>query len=176
VQEVIQAAKAGDWALTPGATGEEPTVVVGDVTLEPGEFELELEAADTATAIGFLSGEGFVILDTATTPELEAEGLARDVIRAIQDTRKAADLDVSDRIELVVTGSDPGDIEALTAFGESIAAETLALSWRFVLAPNPAVAAATGSDAGQRATVAAGQYANSGSLVIDVVLSGAVNV
>ena len=45
-------------------------------------------------------GGGFALLDTATTPELEAEGLARDIIRAVQDTRKAAGLDVSDRIRL----------------------------------------------------------------------------
>jgi isoleucyl-tRNA synthetase len=170
VQQVIQAAKAGDWAS--GADG----VVVGGTPLEAGEFELELEAADAASAIAFLSGDGFVILETATTPELEAEGLARDVIRAIQDTRKAAGLDVSDRIDLAVTGSDAGDIEALAAFAETIAAETLAVSWRFEQAPDPAVAAALGSPAGQRAQLAAGQYANSGSLVIDVVKSGAVSV
>ncbi|MFM9876299.1 MAG: isoleucine--tRNA ligase [Rhodoglobus sp.] len=170
VQQVIQAAKAGDWQQV----GD--TVTVGGTLLEPGEFELELEAADVASAIAFLGGEGFVILDTATTPELEAEGLARDVIRAIQDTRKAAGLDVSDRIELAVTGSDSLDIEALTAFAATIAAETLAVQWRFETAADPALAAVLASHAGQRAELAAGQYANSGSLVIDVAKAGAVSV
>lgn len=170
VQQVIQAAKAGDWAVV------DDVVTVGGTVLEAGEYDLELEAADVASAIAFLSGEGFVILDTATTPELEAEGLARDVIRAIQDTRKAAGLDVSDRIELAITGSDAADIEALTAFAETISSETLAVQWRFEVAADPALAAALTSAAGQRAELKAGQYANSGSLVIDVVKSGAVDV
>ncbi|MCA0218150.1 MAG: isoleucine--tRNA ligase [Actinobacteria bacterium] len=170
VQQVIQAAKAGDWTVT------DDVVTVGGTRLEPGEFDLELEAADVASAIAFLSGDGFVILDTATTPELEAEGLARDVIRAIQDTRKAAGLEVSDRIQLAVTGSDAGDIEALTLFAETIAGETLAVAWVFDLSADPALTATLGSAAGQRAELAAGQYANRGSLVIDVVKSGAVSV
>ncbi|MDP3208454.1 MAG: DUF5915 domain-containing protein, partial [Rhodoglobus sp.] len=170
VQEVIRTAKAGDWT----ASGD--TVTVGDVVLVEGEFELELEAADPSSAIAFLSGNGFVILDTAMTPDLEAEGLARDIIRAIQDTRKSAGLDVSDRIALTVTGSDSADIAALSAFADTICAETLAVTSRFETSADPEVAAALSTGAGQRAILKAGQYSNSGSLVIDVVKSGAVSV
>ena len=45
------------------------------------------------------------MLDTAVTPELAAEGLARDVIRAVQQARRTAGLDVSDRIWLVLAGT-----------------------------------------------------------------------
>ncbi len=170
VQQVIQAAKAGDWSVVG------TSVTAGGVALELGEYELELEAEDASSAIAFLSGEGFVILDTATTPELEAEGLARDVIRAIQDTRKAAGLDVSDRIVLAVRGSAESDIAALTSFTDTIAAETLAVAATFEVAVDPVLAAALGSGEGQRTTLTPDQYSNSGSLVIDVAKSGAVSV
>ncbi len=171
VQQVIQSAKAGDWASLPEG------VIVGGVELLPGEFDLELEAADPASAIAFLGDGGFVVLDTETTPELEAEGLARDIVRVVQDTRKAAGLEVSDRIRLAISGSSADDIEALTTFENVIAAETLALDLSMSLSPEPEVTAALESSAGsQRATLAAGQFANSGVLVIDVWKSGAVNV
>ena len=51
---------------------------------------------------------GFVVLDTAVTPELAAEGLARDLVRTVQQARRDAGLDVSDRIALTVTG--PADV------------------------------------------------------------------
>ncbi|MDM4761685.1 isoleucine--tRNA ligase [Galbitalea sp. SE-J8] len=171
VQQVIQASKSGDWTVD----GE--TVTAGGVALEPGEYELELHSDADAAAIAFLSGAGFVVLDTETTPELEAEGLARDVIRAVQDTRKAAGLEVSDRIRLVIRGSSDSDVAALAAFGETIAADTLAVELDIDATDDPALDAATGSATGsQRATLAAGAYANAGVLVIDVWKTGGTDV
>ena len=71
---------------------------------------------------------GFVILDTALTPDLEAEGYARDVIRAVQDARKAADFDVADRISLKLAVPE-GDVAKVEQFRELIASETLATSF-----------------------------------------------
>jgi isoleucyl-tRNA synthetase len=171
VQAVIQSAKAGDWQQ------QGDGVTVGGIELVEGEFELELRAADEATAIGFLPGGGFVILDTVTTPELEAEGLARDVIRAIQDTRKAAGLNVSDRIILAIRGNESGDVSALQSFSETIAGETLAREITIELTADPATDAALGSRAGSgRSTLAAGQNSNQGVLVIDVWKSETVDV
>ena len=124
VQRAIQAARAGEWQTVPGADGAE-TVVAGGIALEPGEYELALEVADETAAVGFLPGGGFVVLDTATTPELEAEGLARDVVRAVQQARKEAGLDVSDRIRLTL-GSDAHGVTALDANRQLVAGETLA--------------------------------------------------
>ena len=171
VQQVIQAAKAGDWSVA----GE--LVVVGGIELFEGEFTLEQQAADPDAAIGFLDGDGFVVLDTHTTPELQAEGLARDIIRAVQDTRKAAGLDVSDRIRLSIAGNAALDIDALLAHETTIAAETLATESTFELVGEPALAAAVSTPpGGQRLELGVGDYANTGVLVIDVSKTGAVDV
>jgi isoleucyl-tRNA synthetase len=170
VQQIIQTAKAGDWSST-GAT-----VTVGDVALLPGEYELELEAADPSSAIAFLTDGGFVILDTETTPELEAEGFARDMVRIVQDTRKAAGLDVSDRISLSIYVESDADEVALTTFGELIAGETLATSYAVSLSAQAAVGAAAGEAGAQRATIDAGKFANAGALIVDVRKAGAINV
>ena len=123
VQQVIQAARAGDWTEVDGS------VTAGGVALEEGEFELALEAAavtGAGSALALLPGGGFVLLDTAPTDELEAEGLARDVIRAVQDARKSAGLDVTDRIRLGLTLNAAG--AAAARVNEAlIAAETLAI-------------------------------------------------
>ena len=81
-----------------------------------------------------------MLLDTTTTPELEAEGLARDVIRAVQDTRKAAGFDVSDRIRLRAARSTrPTTREAVaSAFDVAdVAGETLAVAHARALARPP---------------------------------------
>jgi isoleucyl-tRNA synthetase len=168
VQQVIQAAKAGDWVST--GTSSEPTVTVGGFELLASEYELELESAGES-AIAFLS-DGFVILDTETTPELEAEGLARDVIRVIQDTRKAAGLEVSDRIELRIASTEAADVESLSTHAEMIAAETLATTHEVSLSAESLDSAPDT----RRATIEAGQYANGGTLVIDVRKAGPLNV
>ncbi|GAB2968735.1 isoleucine--tRNA ligase [Frigoribacterium salinisoli] len=118
VQQVIPAAKRGDWH----AVGDR--VVVGGVELLPGEFTLELAVADPDAAIGFVGDGGFVLLDTTTTPELEAEGLARDVVRAVQQARRAAGLDVGDRIVTTIV-ADPTAAAAVEAHRALIAGETL---------------------------------------------------
>ncbi len=134
VQAAIKGSKSGDWSVA--ADG---TVTSGGLALHEGEFTLETVAGsdDDESALGMLPGGGFVVLDTAVTPELAAEGLARDLVRAVQQARRDADLDVSDRIRLTIAGSDAvqsaaGTHEAL------IAGETLATSYEVV-------ATATGS-------------------------------
>ena len=70
---------------------------------------------------------GFVVLDTEVTPELEAEGVARDLVRSVQQARREAGLDVSDRIALTVSG--PDDVLAAARTHEQlVAGETLATS------------------------------------------------
>jgi len=122
VQEVIRAVKAGDWA----ASGDEGDVVTaGGVQLQPGEYQLTLTAADPDSTAALSGSDGLIALDTRVTPALAAEGTARDVIRVIQQARRDACLDVSDRIALVVGADDPV-ASAVRAHADFICAETLA--------------------------------------------------
>ena len=66
-----------------------------------------------------------VALDLTLTPELERAGLAREVVRLVQDARKSTGLAVSDRIELWWTGEGPV-AQALTEHAEQLAGEVLA--------------------------------------------------
>ena len=124
VQQVIRASKSGDWSV-----GDDGTVTSGGVVLQDGEFSLETVVSDVADADSvpaMLPGGGFVVLDTAVTPELAQEGLARDVVRAVQQERRAAGLEVSDRISLTVVGDD--DVwQAVLAHQGLIMRETLAV-------------------------------------------------
>jgi isoleucyl-tRNA synthetase len=124
VQHIIRGAKSGAWSLVDG------TVVVDGVELLEEEYELtlvaDLSAGDTKNLIGILPSGGFVILDGDVTPELEVEGAARDLIRAIQQTRKDSGLDVSDRIKLTIVG-DETTLVAISAHEELIKSETLTL-------------------------------------------------
>jgi isoleucyl-tRNA synthetase len=125
VQQVIAATKAGDWSV------DGDVVIAGGIALEAGEYDLVLDVADETVAVSFLGNAGFVVLDTVVTPELAAEGLARDVVRAVQQARKDAGLDVSDRIRLEIE-SDAVTIVAMRAHQELIAGETLAVELEFV--------------------------------------------
>ncbi|MFT4186899.1 MAG: isoleucine--tRNA ligase [Micrococcaceae bacterium] len=119
VQVVIKASKTGDWSVN------DDVVTAGGFELNDGEYTLETVAGKTSgEAIAMLPTGGFVVLDTTLTPELEAEGAARDVIRAIQQERRSEDLDVTDRIELKVTDS-PELIKQYRQFEDLIAQETL---------------------------------------------------
>ncbi len=120
-QRVIKAHKSGDWSV------DGDRVVVGGVLLEPGEFDFRLVSAGEGAVATLKSSDGLVVLDTAVTPDLEREGIARDLVRQVQQARRDAGLDVSDRISLVVTA--PQDIiEAFTTHRDLVMGETLALA------------------------------------------------
>ena len=84
------------------------------------------------------------MLDTAVTPELAAEGTARDVVRVVQQARRDAGLDVSDRIALTLDG--PGAVlDAVRAHEAFVAGEVLARAVGYGPVPDTA---ATGAVAG----------------------------
>ncbi|BAR07103.1 isoleucyl-tRNA synthetase [Scardovia inopinata] len=133
VQLAIKAAKTGSWKKdqSGAVTVQTPQ---GDIALEPGEYELnsrveEAHASDTDSIVSApLPTGGFVLLDTELTDDLLAEGYARDTIRLVQDERKAAGLDISDRINLTLL-VPPADRAKVEQFADLIAQETLAVSY-----------------------------------------------
>ncbi|MEZ5098014.1 MAG: isoleucine--tRNA ligase [Nocardioides sp.] len=142
VQAAIRGSKSGDWTVA-----DDGAVTAGGLALMEGEYTLETVAAETEghTATGMLPRGGFVVLDTDVTPELAAEGAARDLVRAVQQARKDAGLDVSDRISLTVAG--PADLLAAARdHAELVSGETLAVAVAYEEAAELAVrvVAATG--------------------------------
>jgi isoleucyl-tRNA synthetase len=120
------------------------------LTILPEEVEVRTEARaglGTAADGGYVAG-----VVVALTPELEAEGLAREFIRRLQDLRKQAGLDIADRIAVQFKAT-PRLAEALAAFSDTVANETLAVS--LVPQPSPSgEAAADFSFEGESAQVA----------------------
>ncbi len=124
MKEIMPAAKQGNW--TDNGDG---TVSVAGETLSGDEFSMRLVTAEGLSAQQ-LSGQGAVILDTKLTPELEREGIARDLVRLIQQTRKDAGFDISDRIDLSL--ELPEDARAAAEeHAEFIKSETLGQSLSF---------------------------------------------
>jgi isoleucyl-tRNA synthetase len=127
VQQAIKGSKSGDWSVS-----EAGVVTAGGLELEPQEYTLETVVAESeggaasAKAVAVLPGGGFVVLNTEVTPELEAEGLARDMVRAIQQARKDAGLNVSDRIRTTVTARQ-NVVDALLANAALVKGETLSV-------------------------------------------------
>ena len=96
------------------------SVTLAGVTLAPDEVEI-LATPRPGTAVAHDEGL-VVVIDTELSPELRAEGDARELQRAIQDLRKEAGLALDDRIELWVDGL----ADAVAAHLDAVAVETLA--------------------------------------------------
>ncbi len=122
MKQILPASKKGEWKKL-----EDGGVEICGEKLLSGEYTLQLEPKpeykDRAQALS--TNDALVILDTTITPELEAEGIARDVVRMIQQARKDAQLNVSDKIKLYL-GADTKTAAAITAHGSYIMEQTLA--------------------------------------------------
>ena len=116
---ILAAIQKRGQAIVPLAEGRELMLEDGDLIVR------------TAAKPGWAAAEGpraVVVVASALTPELIAEGLVREVVHAVQTSRKTLDLDFTDRIELSFATPSAELRAALEAHLEYVAAETLAAS------------------------------------------------
>ncbi len=132
MKTVMAASKSGDWELLDRGAAR-----VGPATLEAGEFSMRLLSKEGVASQGLPSNDAVVVLDTDVTPELEREGLARDLVRSVQQARKDADLHIADHIHLILQVE--GDAKtALEEFSSYIREQTLADDLVFTAPTNSA--------------------------------------
>ncbi len=118
LREIIPAVKQGAYEIS----GDK--LVVGAHTLNADEFENRLTVLPGITGAALPDNTAVIVLDTEMNAELVAEGLANDALRFIQDSRKAAGLDVSDRIKLTYN-AEPALAAAIEAHRARIMSDAL---------------------------------------------------
>jgi isoleucyl-tRNA synthetase len=162
VQAVIRAAKSGEWTVT-----DDGTVRCGGVPLRDGEYTLELVASgDQSGAVGVLRSGGYVRLDTELTDDLRAAGVVADVIRVIQQARRDAGRDVSDRVAVLLDAPEPV-WQAVSGARDRVQAETLAVTVDRAALDGSATSGSVGEAGSVRAAVARtadGRFDGRGSL------------
>jgi len=124
----IAAVPAADLATAVLAGGTVPVTVSDSSVLVGADDVIVTQTPRAGWAVATDAGET-VAIDTTVTPELRREGLAREVIRLVQEARKGDGLDVTDRISLRWSASDPDLAVALTEHASLIASEVLAVDY-----------------------------------------------
>ncbi len=120
MKDVLAAAKRGDWKR-----GDDGRVVVNDQVLEEGEYQLRLQPKDGVACEPLSTNDAIAVLDTELSDALVQEGIARDVVRGVQQARKDAGLHVADRIQLALA-LPAAWRPAAESFRDWIAEQTLA--------------------------------------------------
>ncbi|MCZ6903572.1 MAG: isoleucine--tRNA ligase [Rickettsia endosymbiont of Ixodes persulcatus] len=119
MKEIIAASKKGEWEATAS-----DLAICGE-TLNSEEYKLVLEPySHIKGAASFEDNSSLLILDLELTPELIEEGIARDIVRFIQQARKDADFSITDRI-LIEIISEPDLSKIINIYGDYIKEQTL---------------------------------------------------
>ena len=113
------------------APSEDGSVSIEGVDVESGDVLVARRPKDGLAVAS--QGATVVAIETALTPELVAEGLAREFVSHVQSMRKEADFEVVQRIRIAVD-ADPEMRAALEAHSDYVKNETLALSLDFAAA------------------------------------------
>ena len=118
---IIKASKSGKWKI------KDDKLLIDDFELNKDEYSIDLQP----TKDGVFAVDNYdilIILDTNITEDLEKEGLARDLIRKIQQFRKDVKLDVSDKIDLTIKTNYDFLKDSINMFKEYIKEQTLSLN------------------------------------------------
>ncbi|XGA07956.1 MAG: isoleucine--tRNA ligase [Wolbachia endosymbiont of Xenopsylla cheopis] len=119
VKDLMQCIKQGEWRIL-----ENGQLLVGKDILIKEEYELLLQTDNVFSCV-FDNNKGITILDTTLDDKLIIEGFARDLVRLIQETRKQANLHISDRIEVIVRTENDNFKNVIKEWGEYIKDQTL---------------------------------------------------
>ncbi len=122
LRDIMKAVKENKWKKA-----DDDKIEIANTILEKDEYSIKLKPKKESKNMQALSNNKAIIeLDFNITPELELEGLARDLIRIIQQNRKDANLVLSDRITLSLKTSSQKLIKAIQDNAEYIKNQTLA--------------------------------------------------
>jgi len=124
----------------------------GAVELDPGDVVVQLKAPEGWA--GVADGHTQVLIDARITEELAYGGMARDVVRQVQELRKEANLEMEDRIALYLGTESERLKQAIDAHRDYIASETLTIRWVFTLPIGPEWHQANVKVDGQALTIA----------------------
>jgi isoleucyl-tRNA synthetase len=117
--------------------GSTLSIEVGGRVIDLSAEKLDIKRLEKTGLKVINEGSLTVALDTEITEELALEGLARDLVRGVQNLRKESGLEVSDRIRLSVSGPERL-ARALEAHASYISGETLSVETVYAPQPDPA--------------------------------------
>ncbi|MDR1426117.1 MAG: DUF5915 domain-containing protein [Rickettsiales bacterium] len=120
--ELIKAAENNRWEITPAGT-----LKICDFELTKDDFSTQLRSRE-ANTFPVANRNILIKLDLRVTEELRCEGLARDLVRIIQQFRKDSNLNITDRIELFLRTGYAPLIKSLEIHRKYIEEQTLAKS------------------------------------------------
>jgi len=125
IKDITAATKSGDWKKI-----SENEIEIAGINLVDDEFEIKLATKNIDekkfAVMALPSNDYLVSLDIEVTKDLEDEGIARDIVRAVQQNRKDADLKITDHIELQISSTNPHILEVAKNFENYIKEQVLA--------------------------------------------------
>lgn len=120
VQEILSASK--NWHYKEGEK-----VIIASEELTNEEFQIKLKPDSNLGIETMNSNDALIILDLNLNEDLILEGIGRDLVRSIQQKRKDANLDISDKIETTIVSNKEKVVNAIHQMEDYIKSQTLSV-------------------------------------------------